>query len=223
MARRFSAGLSLVFVFGALLATGAQNCAAQNGVASVLGHVRTLSYEVKLVVLRRRQFVDQERHRDTGRLRRPARGSRGPPLRLRRLAQGLSPDRVGAGALLGGRCRGDRATEHSEGSRLRIRLYLVFRNELKRVSPTAASFHFTMIDGDGSCRSVEGGWDLESLESGGPQASSSPIAATCSYRPRYPDAAPDYATIRKERLRTHGVGARKGLRGTQRPGTPERF
>ncbi len=63
---------------------------------------------------------------------------------------------------------------------------LVFRNELKRASPTAASLTFTMIDGDGSCRSVEGGWDLESLESGGPQAVLVTYRCDMLVLPRYP-------------------------------------
>ena len=92
--------------------------------------------------------------------------------------------RCGCAALrAGGR---NRAAQHGAILGFEYVSNLVFRNELKRASPTAASLTFTMIDGDGSCRSVEGGWDLESLESGGPQAVLVAYRCDMLVRPRYP-------------------------------------
>jgi hypothetical protein len=43
---------------------------------------------------------------------------------------------------------------------------LVLRNVLERLSPTSARLSFAMIGGDGSCRSSSGGWNLKELELG---------------------------------------------------------
>jgi len=46
---------------------------------------------------------------------------------------------------------------------------LLLRNVLTRASPNSATLSFTMIGGDGSCRSSAGGWELNELElDGGP-------------------------------------------------------